>query len=89
MLLLDTTACILFLRLKLVTKAVGFQIDDVQKTGFEADQLRRIHLAFEHGILNALTEIEAGFRRAAEAGFAGWSAGGNIVGDENIHTFEI
>jgi hypothetical protein len=71
------------------TEAVGFRIDDVQEAGFKADKLRGIYLALEDGILHSLPEVETSLGGPAQAGFSGGRGGGDVVGDEDVHEFEI
>jgi hypothetical protein len=68
---------------------VGFLIDDGKEFPPKLNELRVIHLALEDGILNALAVVEAGFRNLAEAFLSGFCDGGNVVGEEDIHGFEI
>jgi len=48
-------------------ETVGFRINDLEKPRFKGDQLGGIHLALEYRILDALPEIKAGLRCAAQA----------------------
>lgn len=65
--------------------AVGLLFDDVEKLGFEGDELGGIHLAFEYGILHPLAVIKTGLGHTAEPRPPGRGDGGNIVGNENVH----
>jgi len=71
------------------TETVSLEIDDVEQAGFECYELRRIHLALEDRGLDALAVIKTSFGGPPQAGFPGRGGGGDVVGDEDIHGFEI
>ena len=71
------------------TQTVGLRINDFQEPVLQGYELRGIHLALENGILNALAIIKACFGCSSQTGSTRRSGGGNIIGDENIHGFEI
>jgi hypothetical protein len=67
------------------TKAIRFWINDVEKLGFEGNELRGVNLALEDGILNTLAVVETGLGDPAESRFSRRRGGGNVVGGEDIH----
>jgi hypothetical protein len=60
-------------------------VDFRQDAFFEFDVLRRFDFALKDRVLDALTVVEANFGDVAQAAGTGRGAGGNIVGDEEIH----
>jgi hypothetical protein len=66
-------------------EGIGFGVDDVEEAGFEVGELGGIELAFEDGVLDALSEIEAGFGDLAEASSSGGGGGGDVVGCDDVH----
>lgn len=70
-------------------EAVCVQIDDVQQASLQCNELRGIHLALKNRVLDALTEVEARLGGPAQARLSSGSGGRNIVGNEDIHGFEI
>lgn len=60
-------------------------IHNLEQPGLELNQLSRIHLALEDGVLDALAVVQTGLGHLAQATSTGRVHGGNIVGDKEIH----
>ncbi len=63
------------------SNAVSFRVDNGKKFASEFNELGRIDLAFEDGVLDALAVVEAGLRDMPQASLSGFGYGGNVVGE--------
>ena len=68
-------ATIPFVAEEVESDGVGFKIHDVEDFGAELNEAGGVDFAFEHGVLNALAVVEAGFGGTAEAAFTAFGGG--------------
>lgn len=60
-------------------------IHKIEDFASEGDELRLIDFAFEDGVLDALSIVEAKFCDASQAAGSASAGSGDIVGDEDLH----
>ena len=68
-------------------KAVDSRVDLRDQPGPQSHPLRRLDLAFEDGVLDTLSEIEAGARNPPQTPTPGCGLHVHVVGDEHQHGY--
>ena len=66
-------------------QAIGGGINNGFQPRGQGNELRRIQLAFEDGVLDSLPVVEAGLGGLPQSPCATCGGGGDIVGDEDVH----
>jgi hypothetical protein len=66
-------------------QAIGFGVDFLDQSIPQFDPLRRIDVAFEHGILDALAEVTASARHASQPPLSAIALGRYIICNQNHH----
>ena len=68
-----------------VAQAVVLRIDDLFEPCPQGCHLAGVELALEDAVLHPLPVVKAGLRHLAQSARASRRAGGDIVGDQDIH----
>lgn len=71
------------------SNAVGFSVDNGKEFSPKLYELSVIHFAFEDGVLNALSVVEAGLGDVAQSFLTGFGDGRYIVGEQDIHFLKL
>ena len=69
--------------------AVSLRVDNFEQPIAHGDELARIDQTLEDGILHTLPVVETSFGCLPQSSPSGRRNGGDIIGDQDLHTTEL